>query len=197
MKTLLPLLILVFGFSVFGQTKPKTKPNSVNPQINTQPSEIDIKIAELKKIRDYANQELNALRTKYSDEYPKIKETLAKIEAIDKEIALLEEVKNKFPIKVAKGNVVDIVREEQIEKLLMQKVLLERERQKLLAEYQPTANEIKEIDKRIKTIEQEISNLRNDFYLTPQNLPSDSTFLLKLIIIQNQRIIELLEKRKQ
>ena len=84
----------------------------------------------MRKEKNETENELAALRQKYSDEYPKVQEAIAKIKKIDSEINAL----------VASGQFT-----------------------KLKAE----------------------------------DLPDDPAFLLKLIILQNQRIIELLESQKK
>ena len=50
--------------------------------------------------------------------------------------------------------------------------------------------------KGLASIDEELAKVNENYVLTPNNMPGSETFLLQILIIQNQRIIELLEQKR-
>lgn len=175
MKKLIPLFILCFSLCF-----------SISAQISD--------LAKLRQKRIEANEELRKTLTNYTEDYPKVKQLKAQIAVLDKEIQVLEKQTN----NLNSFSISELARQNLIQSSIFIIDSLKNERSKLLKEYSPTAPEVTEIDERIKAIETGLVEIKNakSIPVSPDILPNDSTFLLKLIVIQNQRIIELLEKNK-
>ncbi len=101
------------------------------------------------------------------------------------------------------ADIVELIRLEKISSLLRMKRYYEEEIKRLSREYSNSAMEnmdaIKNTKLRIAEIDAEVTKLSAEkgFTLIPDNIPSNDKFLLKILIIQNQRIIELLEKNQK
>lgn len=184
MKKLVPVFILIFAFGAFAQTK-KPVPKTASKQIADLAGTEQLK--SLRQQREMLEAERKKLLAEYQPTAEEIKEIDKKIADID---AKLIKAKSSFstPQTIKLGK---------LEALKKQKQDAESELKTVLSRYSEEHPEVKKSRARLAEIDDQIKNLlfsETRVELTPDLLPDDQTFLLKLLIIQNQRIIELLEK---
>jgi uncharacterized protein involved in exopolysaccharide biosynthesis len=184
MKKLLPLYILIFAFGAFAQAKkPVTKP--VSKQIT------DLAGAEQLKSLQQQKEALEAERKKLLVEY---QPTADEVRAIDKKIAEIDAKLSRAKTSFSSPQTLKLIK---LEALKKQKQDAEAQLKTVLGRYTAEHPEVQKIKLQLAEIDEEIKTLllsETRVELSPELLPDDQTFLLKLLIIQNQRIIELLEK---